>query len=321
MIPAGRRGTTTISARAVARIAQQAATEKGGAVGAVRGAATVRGGRADVSVRLALPWPGELSHRARAVQRHVASRTGELTGLTVRVARLGVVRLRRSEDSAVAPPPDEEGGGAPRRWWSPRSSPAAVIALLGAVQAAFLTSDVVAVHAFGHAPAGWRSDVVDRLSATRADALPVTVGAIVAVVAGLWLLLLAGTPGLRSRYVVAGFPSRRTVAVDRSAVASLVRDRVLDVAGVDTVRVRVGRRRVRVRAVLAFGDRAAAHEEARAAVLGAVDDCRLDRPLRCALRLRTARTWDPVPDENLVNASAPAADAPAGAEHGRKETR
>lgn len=318
MIPAGRRGTTTISARAVARIAQQAATEKGGAVGAVRGAATVRGRRADVSVRLALPWPGELGHRARAVQRHVASRTGELTGLTVRVTRLGVVRLRRSEDSAVAPPPDEEGG-APRRWWSPRSSPAAVIALLGAVPAALLTADVVAVHAFGHAPAGWRSDVVDRLSATRADALPVTVGAIAAVVAGLWLLLLAGTPGMRSRYVVAGFPSRRTVAVDRSAVASLVRDRVLDVSGVDTVRVRVGRRRVRVRAVLAFGDRAAASEEARAAVLGAVDDCRLDRPLRCALRVRTARTWDPVPDENLVN--APAADAPAGAEHGRKETR
>ncbi|NEE40441.1 Asp23/Gls24 family envelope stress response protein, partial [Streptomyces sp. SID7982] len=72
----------------------------------------------------------------------------------------------------------------------------------------------------------------------------------------LWLLLLACTPGLRKRYVVAGFGTGRSIALDRAAVASVVRDRVLDADGVDSVRVRVGRRRVRVRADLAFGDRA-----------------------------------------------------------------
>ncbi|WYB31414.1 hypothetical protein V6574_19070 [Streptomyces sp. SM1P] len=132
MIPAAARGTTTVSARAVARIAQQAATETPNAVGTVRGTATVRGQRAEVSVRLGLPWPADLGRRAGEVQRHVASRTGELTGLSVRVARLRVVRLQRptgarscSKRPPLRPPKGVvfPGAGGPRvprpSWWRP----------------------------------------------------------------------------------------------------------------------------------------------------------------------------------------------------------
>ncbi|PVC82517.1 DUF6286 domain-containing protein [Streptomyces sp. CS131] len=298
MIPAAARGTTTVSARAVARIAQQAATETPNAVGTVRGTATVRGQRAEVSVRLGLPWPADLGRRAGEVQRHVAARTGELTGLSVRVARLRVARLQRPTGGTVVfetTAPAARGRRVPRRWWSARPIPVVVTALLGASAAGLLTADMASVHLFGNAPAAWRSSLVDRLATTSPAAGSVTVAAAAMAVAGLWLLLLACTPGLRKRHVVAGFGVGRSIALDRAAVASVVRDRVLDTDGVDSVRVRVGRRRVRVRADLAFGDRSAAREQAGAAARDALADCRLNRPLRVALRLRTTRTWDPTP--------------------------
>ncbi|MFB8051612.1 DUF6286 domain-containing protein [Streptomyces rubiginosohelvolus] len=299
MIPAAARGTTTVSARAVARIAQQAATETPNAVGTVRGTATVRGQRAEVSVRLGLPWPADLGRRAGEVQRHVASRTGELTGLSVRVARLRVIRLQRPTGGTVVfektTAPAARGRRVPRRWWSARATPVVGAALLGAAAAGLLTADMASVHLFGNAPAAWRTGLVDRLAATSPAAGSVTVAAAALAVAGLWLLLLACTPGLRRRYVVAGFGAGRSIALDRAAVASEVRDRVLDTDGIDSVRVRVGRRRVRVRADLAFGDRAAAREQAGAAAREALADCGLNRPLRVGLRLRTTSTWDPTP--------------------------
>ncbi|MFB6664323.1 DUF6286 domain-containing protein [Streptomyces parvus] len=298
MIPAAARGTTTVSARAVARIAQQAATETPNAVGTVRGTATVRGQRAEVSVRLGLPWPADLGRRAGEVQRHVASRTGELTGLSVRVARLRVARLQRPTGGTVAfetTAPAARGRRVPRRWWSARPTPVVVTALLGASAAGLLTADMASVHLFGNAPATWRTGLVDRLATTSPADGSVTVAAAAMAVAGLWLLLLACTPGLRKRHVVAGFGAGRSIALDRAAVASVVRDRVLDTDGVDSVRVRVGRRRVRVRADLAFGDRAAAREQAGAAARDALADCRLNRPPRVALRLRTTGVWDPAP--------------------------
>ncbi|MFD4596033.1 DUF6286 domain-containing protein [Streptomyces rubiginosohelvolus] len=297
MIPAAARGTTTVSARAVARIAQQAATETPNAVGTVRGTATVRGQRAEVSVRLGLPWPADLGRRAGEVQRHVASRTGELTGLSVRVARLRVVRLQRPTGGTVVfgtTAPAAEGR-VPRRWWSARPTPVVVAALLAASAAGLLTADMASVRLFGNAPAAWRTGLVDRLADTSPAAGSVTVAAAALAVAGLWLLLLACTPGLRKRYVVAGFGAGRSIALDRAAVASVVRDRVLDTDGVDSVRVRVGRRRVRVRADLAFGDRTAAREQAGAAAREALADCRLNRPLRVGMRLRTTSTWEPTP--------------------------
>ncbi|GAB2935599.1 DUF6286 domain-containing Asp23/Gls24 family envelope stress response protein [Streptomyces sundarbansensis] len=333
MIPAAARGTTTVSARAVARIAQQAATETPHAVGTVRGTATVRGQRAEVSVRLALPWPADLGRRARDVQRHVASRTGELTGLSVRVPRLRVHRLQRpsgttavfgpttaSEPTAAESTASETtvpaaGGRTPRRWWSARPVPVVLSALLGAAAAGLLTADMASVHLFGRAPAAWRTDLVDRLSGTSPAAGTVTVAAAAMVVGGLWLLLLACTPGLRGRHVVAGFGAGRSIALDRAAIASVVRDRVLDTDGVDSVRVRVGRRRIRVRAALAFGDRTAAREQALTAAREAVADCRLNRPPRIGLRLRTTGIWAPAPAESGSDSGSDS-DSGAGAGSG-----
>ncbi|MFE2118500.1 DUF6286 domain-containing protein [Streptomyces microflavus] len=309
-----------MSARAVARIAQQAATETGDAVGEARGRATVQGHRAEVSVRITLPWPGNLSRQARTVQQHVATRTSELTGLTVRVPRLGITRLQHDETSTAtfSTRPTTPQGAAPRRWWSPRPIPVVVLALLGTIAAGLLTADVIAVHLFDRAPATWRTEIVNRLAVTHPSTGWATVVAGAAVVVGLWLLVLAATPGLRGRLVVAGFTSGRTIALDRSTVASLVRNRVLDVAGIDTVRVSVGRRHVRVRAALAFGDPSLAREQARIAANEAIDACELNRPLRCRLRLRTTASWEPHP--------APVPNGPASETDGvgteaRKESR
>ncbi|MEU1156682.1 DUF6286 domain-containing protein, partial [Streptomyces sp. NPDC005918] len=80
----------------------------------------------------------------------------------------------------------------------------------------------------------------------------VLVGAAVAAVLGLWLLLLAVTPGMRSI-----LPMRRTHAdvrggLYRGAAATVLRDRAMDVPGVQSVRVRMTRSKVAVRAVSHF---------------------------------------------------------------------
>ncbi len=77
-------------------------------------------------------------------------------------------------------------------------------------------------------------------------------GASVAVALGLWLIVLALTPGLRDL-----LPMRRDrpgvrAALDRTAAAMVLRDRAVEVSGVQSVRVRMGRGRVGVRAVSHF---------------------------------------------------------------------
>ncbi|MET9658769.1 DUF6286 domain-containing protein, partial [Streptomyces sp. NPDC006510] len=73
-----------------------------------------------------------------------------------------------------------------------------------------------------------------------------------AAAVGLWLLVLALTPGLRGL-----LPMRRDrpgvrAALDRSAAALVLRDRAVEVSGVQSVRVRMGRSRAVVRAVSHF---------------------------------------------------------------------
>lgn len=98
------RGTTVIADKAVRRIAERAAEEvlPVPASGTGRASVAVHGRRAAVALRVALPYPAALSDTARRVQRHVAARTGELTGLDIRAARLTVTRLALS--STRTPP-------------------------------------------------------------------------------------------------------------------------------------------------------------------------------------------------------------------------
>ncbi|MGW7052066.1 DUF6286 domain-containing protein [Streptomyces sp. NPDC054887] len=146
---------------------------------------------------------------------------------------------------------EEEDGGRAGRFWSARRVPAALVALLTLGGAGLLLYDVAAVRA-GHPAMRWRRELADGLATRPLDDVWVLVGAGVAAALGLWLLLLALTPGLR-----AILPMRRTSAdvragLDRRAAAMMLRDRAMEVSGVQSVRVAVGRSRVRARAVSHF---------------------------------------------------------------------
>ncbi|MFD8650980.1 DUF6286 domain-containing protein [Streptomyces mirabilis] len=150
------------------------------------------------------------------------------------------------------PPPAVDDATRGRgRFWSARRVPAGIVALLVLVGAGVLLYDVAAVRA--HRPAShWRGSLARQLAERPLDDTWVLVGAGLAAVLGLWLIVLAVTPGLRDV-----LPMRRThpdvrAGLHRSAAATALRDRAMEVSGVRSVRVRMGRRKVDVRAVSHF---------------------------------------------------------------------
>lgn len=309
MTAAAQRGTTTVSERAVRRIAERAATEVlPGQVRAAGAAASVRGTKAEVSLGVTLPFPAPLADSVRDVHRHVTERTRRLSGLDVSVARVAV--------TAFTPPPllhpSEVDKGAeevpglrtPRRLWSRRRVPVALITWAAAAGCAALVLDLVRVHLLGRTPGVWRTWAVHWLSGHGpGDPAVVAAGGLTAL-AGLWMVLLALTPGHRRRYTVRGEAPRIATVVGRSTVAVLVRDAVTDVDGVTAVRARVRGRRVTLRAALAFGDRTAAHAAVTAAARDALAACRLRRDLRLRVTVTPEPLWRPVPAPGTENAEA-----------------
>ncbi|WP_106429076.1 DUF6286 domain-containing protein, partial [Streptomyces griseoflavus] len=140
-------------------------------------------------------------------------------------------------DGATAVPGE---AGRRRRFWSARRVPAGLVALVILVIAAAFLYDVVAVRA-GRTALSWRRDLARQLAERPLDDPWVLTGAGVAAALGLWLLVLALTPGLRSV-----FPMRRAdpdvrAGLHRDAAETVLRDRAMEVAGVRAVRVRVKR--------------------------------------------------------------------------------
>ncbi|APY88984.1 hypothetical protein DCW30_33975 [Streptomyces alfalfae] len=183
-------------------------------------------------------------------------------------------------DSAAGhgPPPTfaEDGRGA-GRFWSRRRVPAALLAVLVLAGTGLLLYDVVAVRA-DHSAMHWRRELARELGERPLDDTAVLVGAGVAAALGLWLLVLAATPGQRKL-----LPMRRTdsdvrAGLERTAAAMMLRDRAMDVPGVQSVRVRVRRSKVRVRAVSHFRDPDDVRDDLDTALAGGVDDLGLARP-------------------------------------------
>ncbi|MER5663596.1 DUF6286 domain-containing protein [Streptomyces mirabilis] len=149
------------------------------------------------------------------------------------------------------PPAVDDAHGGQGRFWSARRVPAGIVALLVLVGAGVLLYDVAAVRA--HRPAShWRRSLARQLAERPLDDTWVLVGAGLAAALGLWLIVLAVTPGLRDV-----LPMRRThpdvrAGLHRGAAATALRDRAMEVSGVRSVRVRMGRRKVDVRAVSHF---------------------------------------------------------------------
>ncbi|GGX78792.1 DUF6286 domain-containing protein [Streptomyces minutiscleroticus] len=181
------------------------------------------------------------------------------------------------------PVPDvpPRGGG---RFWSVRRVPAGVLALLLAAGAGLLLYDVVAVRA-GRTAGGWRRAAADALAERPLDDVWVLAGAALAAALGLWLLLLAATPGLRRL-----LPMRRThpevrAGLYRGAAGLALRDRAMEVPGVRSVRVRMRRRRADVRAVSHFRELDDVRADLDAALADGVRGLGLARPPRLSVRV------------------------------------
>jgi hypothetical protein len=164
-------------------------------------------------------------------------------------------------DYTPGPPglsPADQGGPVGPRFWSARRVPAALVAVLAVAGVGLLLYDLAAVRA-DRSAMRWRRRLADELATRPLDDGWLIAGAAVATAAGVWLLVLAVTPGLRRV-----LPMRRSTGepggadvragLDRSAAALVLRDRAMEVAGVQSVRVAVGRRKITARALAHFRD-------------------------------------------------------------------
>ncbi|MEU8577367.1 DUF6286 domain-containing Asp23/Gls24 family envelope stress response protein [Streptomyces asoensis] len=356
MTAAARRGTTTVSPRAVRRIAERAAAETlprpGGTPGdrssrtawtdrtdglarpertdrpdrtdrtdspertgrsmqAARVAASVRGNSAQLALGVTLPYPAPLAETVGNLQRHVAQRTGQLTGLDVADARVTVTALTPSVlPHPPLPPSAGAGPGArtPRRRWSGRRVPVTLLTAAAAVGTGALALDLVRVHTAHQAPAAWRTGAVHWLSGHGPGDPAVVAGGALLALAGVWMAVLALTPGRRRRSTLLAPAPRVEAAMDRSAVEALLRDAAGGIEGVTAVRVKTSRRRAVVRAALAFGDRAAAHAAVTAAARDALTACRLRRAPRLRIVVTPHPLWRPPTPDTAPAPSVP--DAP-----------
>ncbi|MEU5164319.1 DUF6286 domain-containing protein [Streptomyces sp. NPDC020875] len=192
---------------------------------------------------------------------------------------------------AATPEPPGSAAAKARRPWSARRVPAGLLALVVLGGAGILLYDIAAVRADRPAMA-WRRTVADDLATRPLDDPWTTAVAAVAVAVGLWLLLLALTPGLRAllpmrREADPAAPGPVRAALAREAAALYLRDQALEVPGVQSVRVRVGRRKASVRARSHFRDLDDVHTDLDTALAGAVGELGLAKPP--VLSVRVAR--------------------------------
>ncbi|MET9257002.1 DUF6286 domain-containing protein [Streptomyces sp. NPDC048182] len=194
---------------------------------------------------------------------------GDGTGSTRRLP----VLEKESDDPGPPPPAEQDPGagsgdeGPTGRFWSARRVPAGVVALLGLLLVGVFLYDIVAVRA-GRTALGWRPELAHQLAVRHLDDIWVRIGAAVAALLGLWLLLLALTPGLRRLLPMRhGHPGVRA-GLHRDAAAAALRDRAVEVPGVQDARVRLRRRRAKVRALAHFREL----DDVRTELDGALDD-------------------------------------------------
>ncbi|WP_369270179.1 DUF6286 domain-containing protein [Streptomyces sp. R11] len=199
----------------------------------------------------------------------------------------GPATLDQSASAAAydPPPPVDDKGRGRRRFWSARRIPAAITALVLLFVAGMFLYDIVSVRA-GRSAMRWRRELAQQLAERPLDDIWVLVGAGVAAVLGLWLLVLAATPGLRSV-----LPMRRThpdvrAGLHRDLAALVLRDRAMEVSGVQSVRVRVRRSRADVRAMSHFRELDDVRADLDATLADAIRGLGLARPPSLSVHVR-----------------------------------
>ncbi|GAA3378687.1 DUF6286 domain-containing protein [Streptomyces sannanensis] len=193
--------------------------------------------------------------------------------------------------TAGTPEPGVASVGGPhvRRFWSARRVPAAIVALLAAAGTGLLLYDVVAVRA-GRSAMSWRRSLADELATRPLDNGWMIGGAVLAMAVGLWLLFLAVTPGLRRLLPMQPPADARgadiRAGLDRSAAALVLRDRAMEVPGVQSARIGVGRRKVRARVQSHFRDLEEVRGDLEETLANAVLQLGLARPPALSVDVR-----------------------------------
>jgi hypothetical protein len=209
-------------------------------------------------------------------------------------AHRGAVRLTKEPDpperdvSISDLPPGERGRGhRTHRRWSARRITAALVAVVILVAAVAALVDVIAVRA-GRPAAAWRRHLADELATRPVDDVWMLTGAAVAAAVGVWLIVLALTPGQR-RWLPLHFPAdcpRVRAFLDRDGASGLLRDAAMRVPGVGAARVLVGRHRIRARADIRFRDPQRVKDDLTAVLGEERDQLALARPPRIVVRVR-----------------------------------
>lgn len=204
-------------------------------------------------------------------------------------APTGVLDMDQSASGSSydpVPVPDRPGGHA-GRFRSERRIPATLVGLVVLGGAGLLLYDIAAVRT-GHPAMQWRRSLADELATRHLDDVWVLAGSAAAAAIGLWLLWLAVTPGLRAL-----LPMRRDhpgvrAALDRKAAGLVLRDRAVEVSGVQSVRVRTGRGKVAVRAVSHFRELDDVRSDLETALGAGIKELGLARPPRLSVHVRRA---------------------------------
>ncbi|MFI6006327.1 DUF6286 domain-containing protein [Streptomyces sp. NPDC051366] len=145
--------------------------------------------------------------------------------------------------------------------------------------------DVVAVRA-GRPAAAWRRHLSVELGTRPVDDVWILTGAAAAAAVGLWLIILALTPGLRHWLPLRSPAPGLRASLDRDGAADLLRDAAMQVPGVSRARIRVRRHRVKARADVRFRDLQQVKDDLTAVLYEERDRLVLARPPRIVVRVR-----------------------------------
>jgi hypothetical protein len=205
-------------------------------------------------------------------------------------ARVSIAKRPAIEPYAVTSglPGGGQGRHKARRFWSGRRVPAAVTAAVILGLAGLFLYDIASVRA-GRSAMSWRVKLADELATRHLDDVWIILGASVAAALGLWLIVLALTPGERGVLPMARSGTAGVRAgLDRHAAELVLRDRAMEVSGVRWARVDVGRRRIRARATSHFRELEEVRDDLTAALSEAVRHLGLARSPQLHIHLQRA---------------------------------
>lgn len=196
---------------------------------------------------------------------------------------------REPGGSRRASEPAEQGRKADRkRFWASRRVPSVLSAIVLAGLSGMFLYDVVSVRA-GNKATAWRRSLAHQLATRHLDDTWVILGASVCAAVGLWLLVLSLTPGRRRLLPMArSGPAGARGGLDRRAARLVLRDRAMEVSGIRSAKVRVGRRRIKAHAASHFRELDAVRQDLDAAMAQAVAQLGLARPPRLRVRVQRA---------------------------------